>query len=81
MGIERANAQFSTIQFGLSDSKYVQLVRCEMLKVRHEWLACQRGASATPKTHSPQGRRGYDSVVGFEDVRTARAFLDDFGSG
>jgi hypothetical protein len=53
-GIEGANYQFSTVQFGLTDGKYVQLVRREMLKVRHEWLACQRGASAAAKA---TGRR------------------------
>jgi hypothetical protein len=46
--IERANSRFSIVQFGLTDSKYVRLVRRKMLKVRHEWLACPRGASAAP---------------------------------
>lgn len=46
-GIEGANCQFSSVQLGLTDSKYVQFVRHEMRKVRHEGLACQRGASAT----------------------------------
>ena len=49
-GIERVNSQFSSVQFGLSQCKYVQFVRRDLPETCHRPLACQRGASAvTPK--------------------------------
>jgi integrase len=44
-GIERANFQFSSVQLGLSQCKYVQLVRRDLAETCHRALACQRGHS------------------------------------
>jgi hypothetical protein len=49
-GIERANFQFGWVQLGLSECKYVQLVRRDLPRRPDRVLACQRGASAvTPE--------------------------------
>jgi hypothetical protein len=49
-GIERVSVLFSWVQLGLSECKYVQLVRRDAPETCYRVLACQRGASAvTPE--------------------------------
>src|SRR5512132_2732739 len=74
-GIERVNSQFNSVQFGLSQCKYVQLVRRDLPETCYRLLACQRGHSQIGSESCLGPRITLAPVTGDGDFRAPRPRL------